>query len=71
MNKDYKAKHKQIRGYAGKDEIKPPLFQEFECKTIPIYKPVKEPLLTLAPLALALPAPVSFTFAPPTSALAG
>ena len=43
LNKDYEAKRKPIQGYAGKNEAKPPLAQEFGCKTILVYKPVQEP----------------------------
>lgn len=71
MDKDYKAERKQIRGHMGKDEAKPPLFQEFERKTILARKPVKEPPPAPAPLAPTPPAPTLFAPTPPALALAG
>lgn len=71
MNKDYEAERKQIRGYVGKNEIKPPLFQEFERKTIPTREPVKKPPFAPTPLVSALPAPAFSAPAPPAPALAG
>lgn len=66
LNENYEVERKPIRDYAGKDEAKPHLVQEFECKTISARKPVQESLLAPTPLAPAPPTP-----APPAPTSAG